>query len=177
MKSFGKRCGLVCASNPLLWQGCIYLQDFVKEGFKVIHFANLRTCIAGKSSAPAKSPWPGVDMVLPCLKELDAVHYYSLQISYYFRLHLLFSALVCPCDSQVSYICDQTDPYWYEQSKEPVGALHCCQRVGHFCKYSEAGQRPFLLLPLTNMCKPAEHASAPCLDLYTLALCFCSGGK
>lgn len=65
----------------------------------VINFANLRTCIAGKSSTPAKSPWPGTDTALPCLKEPDAAHCYSLQIS--LEIRLLFSALVFPSDSQV----------------------------------------------------------------------------
>lgn len=120
MNSFGKRCGLVCASNPLLWQDYIYLQDFAEEEFIVINFASLRTCIAGKSSTPAKSPWPGTDMALPCLKEPDAVHCYSSQISS--GIHLLFSALVRPSDSQASYTCDQTDPYWHKQSKAPAGA-------------------------------------------------------
>lgn len=178
MNSFGKRCGLVCASNPLLWQDYIYLQDFAEEGFIVINFANLRTCIAGKSSTPAKSPWPGTDMALPCLKEPDAVHCYSSQISS--EIHLLFSALVRPSDSQASYTCDQTDPYWHKQSKAPAGAPRCCQAAptaGHSGKHGEAGQRPFVPLPLTDTCKPAEHAGAPVLDLGTSAFYFCSGDK
>ena len=131
----------------------IYLQDFVEEGFEVIHLASLRTSIARKSSAPAKSPWHGADMVL-LLKDLDAVHCYSLQNSYYFILHLLFSAFVLPCDSKVLSVHDQADPFWHEKSKEPVGTPRCrwsAPTVGHFCKHREAGQRPFFPSPLTNV--------------------------
>lgn len=80
---------IYCASNSLLWQDGIYSQDFVKEGFKTIDFASLRTCTAWKKPQPLPKAL-GQELI----RHYHVLERYTLQISNYLRVCILCPLII-----------------------------------------------------------------------------------
>jgi len=138
----------------------------------VIHFVNLITCIAQRSSAPAQIPqipldrgWHGANGIFNIRMWFTGIACRLLVFldSISFSVHLFTLWHLCVIT------CDQSNPYSQEQIKDPMGALHYCQvspSARNFCQCSGAGQKPFFFLLLTNtyLCfVPASlHPSSLC---------------